>query len=381
MQRSARMRSRSMSRRASRMPGGAWPGATGPSRATKPSSAASSRSARRCTRRRPTRARPTSRAPCSRRPGSSSPRARSIGSARRSPETDLSRSSRTRPSRASTALVHGTHSETGWPGPTRCPPGERAKTLAEAERLWSALRLDRGGTLVALGGGSTGDLTGFVAATYLRGVAWAPVPTTLVAQVDAAIGGKVAIDIPEGKNLVGAFHWPGRVVVDTAMLATLPPEEIANGLAEVVKTGLLMGEPVWELDREEQVRRCAAFKAAVCLRDPVRPRRARAAQPRSHVRARTRGGCGLRAAAREGGRARPARGAAAVRPRRRGCDGARRARSGAGHASTATPRGPRSRGTRKASAARRASSSSTRPASRAGTSSCRSRTCVRLSTS
>ena len=147
------------------------------------------------------------------------------------------------------------------------PAGERAKTLAEAERLWSALRLDRAGALVALGGGSTGDLTGFVAATYLRGVDWAAVPTTLVAQVDAAIGGKVAIDIPEGKNLVGAFHWPGRVVVDTATLETLPPEEAANGLAEVVKTGLLMGEPVWEAEREAQVRRCAAFKAAVCLRD------------------------------------------------------------------------------------------------------------------
>ncbi len=148
------------------------------------------------------------------------------------------------------------------------PAGERAKTLAEAEKLWSALRLDRGGTLVALGGGSTTDLAGFVAATYLRGVAWTPVPTTLVAQVDAAIGGKVAIDIPEGKNLVGAFHWPGRVVVDTATLETLPHEEAANGLAEVVKTGLLMGEPVWEAERSAQVRRCAAFKAAVCLRDP-----------------------------------------------------------------------------------------------------------------
>jgi shikimate kinase/3-dehydroquinate synthase len=149
------------------------------------------------------------------------------------------------------------------------PAGESAKTAREAERLWSALRLERGGTLVALGGGSTTDLAGFVAATYLRGVAWAPVPTTLVAQVDAAIGGKTAVDIDEGKNLVGAFHWPARVVVDPELLATLPREEHENGLAEVVKTGLLAGEPFWELDLGEQVRRCAAFKAAVCLRDPL----------------------------------------------------------------------------------------------------------------
>jgi 3-dehydroquinate synthetase/shikimate kinase len=149
------------------------------------------------------------------------------------------------------------------------PAGEAAKSAAEAERLWSALRLDRGGMLVALGGGSTIDLTGFVAATYLRGTGWAPVPTTLVAQVDAAIGGKTGIDVPEGKNLVGAFHWPARVVVDTETLATLPSEEVGNGLAEVVKTGLLMGETVWELERPQQVRRCAAFKAGVCLRDPL----------------------------------------------------------------------------------------------------------------
>jgi 3-dehydroquinate synthetase len=121
---------------------------------------------------------------------------------------------------------------------------------------------------VALGGGSTLDIAGFVAATHLRGIPWLPVPTTLVAQVDAAIGGKTAVDLPGGKNLVGAFHWPARVVVDPSMLATLPAEELRNGLAEVVKTGLLAGEALWELDTDEQVRRCAAFKSAVCLRDP-----------------------------------------------------------------------------------------------------------------
>ena len=148
------------------------------------------------------------------------------------------------------------------------PAGEPAKALTEAERLWSALRLDRAGTVVALGGGATLDVAGFVAATYLRGIAWVPVPTTLLGQVDAAIGGKTAIDIVEGKNLVGAFHWPARTVIDPALLATLPEEELANGLAEVVKTGLLSGEPLWELAAEDQVRRCAAFKAAICLRDP-----------------------------------------------------------------------------------------------------------------
>jgi 3-dehydroquinate synthetase len=162
--------------------------------------------------------------------------------------------------------VAGLH---GIAATTLVPAGQAAKTLAEAERLWGTLRIDRGSTLVAVGGGSTTDLSGFVAATYLRGVAWHAVPSTLVGQVDAAIGGKTALDLPEGKNLVGAFHWPVETTVDTTLLETLPEDELANGLAEVVKTGLLAGEPLWELPREDQVRRCAAFKAAVCLRDPL----------------------------------------------------------------------------------------------------------------
>ena len=148
------------------------------------------------------------------------------------------------------------------------PRGETAKTVQVCERLWREFRLDRGGTVVALGGGTTGDVTGFAAATYLRGVAWAAVPTTLVAQVDAAIGGKTGIDLPEGKNLVGAFHWPVRTVIDPALLETLPEPERRNGLAEVVKTGLLAGERLWELPDAELVRRCALFKTGVCLRDP-----------------------------------------------------------------------------------------------------------------
>ena len=102
---------------------------------------------------------------------------------------------------------------------------------------------------------------GFAAATYLRGVPWVPVPTTLVGQVDAAIGGKTAIDIPEGKNLVGAFHWPARVVLDETLLETLPERERRQGLAELVKTRLLAG-------RDLDVRTAAAYKAGLCLRDP-----------------------------------------------------------------------------------------------------------------
>jgi shikimate kinase/3-dehydroquinate synthase len=147
------------------------------------------------------------------------------------------------------------------------PTGEDAKTVTACSRLWEELSLERGDTLVALGGGCTTDATGFVAATYLRGIPWAAVPTTLVGQVDAAIGGKTALNLPAGKNLVGAFHWPARTVIDPALLETLPERERRNGLAEAVKTGLLAGEPLWELPPAEQVRRCAAFKTAVCLRD------------------------------------------------------------------------------------------------------------------
>ena len=148
------------------------------------------------------------------------------------------------------------------------PPGEEAKAVVAVERLWGELRLDRTGTLVALGGGCTTDTAGFVAATYMRGVDWVAVPTTLVGQIDAAIGGKTAIDLPGGKNLVGAFHWPVRTVIDPSLLDTLPEDELLNGRAELVKTGLLVGEPLWELPLPEAIRCCAAFKTAICVRDP-----------------------------------------------------------------------------------------------------------------
>src|SRR3954469_12805337 len=148
------------------------------------------------------------------------------------------------------------------------PPGEEAKTLTAVDRLWQGLRLDRGGGTRGRGGGCPTDAAGFAAATYLRGVAWTPVPTSLVGQVDAAIGGKTAINLPAGKTLVAAFQWPARGVIGPALLETLPAAHRRDGMAEVVKTGLLVGEPLWELPDDELVRRCAAFKTAVCLRDP-----------------------------------------------------------------------------------------------------------------
>jgi len=173
---------------------------------------------------------------------------------------------------ARVAGIHGMEAQLGLGGRARAthevPAGEEAKQLAVAERLWRGFRLDRDGVLVALGGGATTDVAGFAAATYLRGVPWVPVPTTLVGQVDAAIGGKTAVDLPEGKNLVGAFHWPVRTVIDPELLDTLPEGELLNGRAELVKTGLLLGERLWELPLGDGIRLAAAFKVAVCLRDP-----------------------------------------------------------------------------------------------------------------
>ena len=141
------------------------------------------------------------------------------------------------------------------------PAGEQAKQLDVLAQLWLALDLDRGGTIVALGGGTTTDVAGFAAATYLRGVPWVPVPTTLVGQVDAGIGGKTGVDTRNGKNLAGAFHWPARVVVDETLLETLPERERRNGETERVKTELLAG-------RALDARGAAAYKCALCVRDP-----------------------------------------------------------------------------------------------------------------
>jgi shikimate kinase/3-dehydroquinate synthase len=150
----------------------------------------------------------------------------------------------------------------------RVPRGEAAKSAEVLERIWNNLELDRSGTIVAYGGGSTTDVAGLAAATYLRGVRWLAIPTTLLGQVDAAIGGKTALDLSAGKNLVGAFHYPAEVVSDPNLLSTLDEKQRREGMAEVVKTGLLCGRPVWELEEEAMIRACAAFKAGVCLGDP-----------------------------------------------------------------------------------------------------------------
>jgi shikimate kinase/3-dehydroquinate synthase len=148
------------------------------------------------------------------------------------------------------------------------PRGEEAKTFAVLERLWRELELEREGTVIAIGGGSTTDVVGFAAATYRRGVRWAAMPTTLTGMVDAAIGGKTGINTAEGKNLIGAFHFPRLVSIDSHYLVTLPEEERRAGLAEVVKTGLLAGRELWSLPEEEMIRACAAFKAGVVFSDP-----------------------------------------------------------------------------------------------------------------
>ena len=144
----------------------------------------------------------------------------------------------------------------------------REKSIEEAQRLWTELRISRDGKIVGYGGGTTTDLAGFVAATYMRGVPWIAAPTTLVGQVDAGIGGKTAVDLREGKNLAGAFHYPEEVVIDPELIATLPEEERRAGMAEVVKTGMLAGVDVWDLPEAEMIRACAAFKSGVCLADP-----------------------------------------------------------------------------------------------------------------
>jgi shikimate kinase/3-dehydroquinate synthase len=148
------------------------------------------------------------------------------------------------------------------------PAGEAAKSLDVVERLWRELTLGRDGTIIALGGGSTTDLVGFVAATYLRGIRWTAVPTTLTGQVDAAIGGKTGINTADGKNLAGAFHFPESVAINPSVLTTLPERERRAGMAEVVKTGLLTGYDVWKLSEVEMIRACAAYKAGVVLSDP-----------------------------------------------------------------------------------------------------------------
>jgi 3-dehydroquinate synthase len=161
--------------------------------------------------------------------------------------------------------------------------GERAKSWAVIQRLAQDLLAQgahRNTALIALGGGVVGDATGFLASIYMRGVPLVQVPTTLLAMVDAGIGGKTAINLPEGKNLLGTFHQPRLVVIDPEFLATLPPKERLNGLAEVIKAGFIRDRQLLEqLGREglrifkrpeelqEVIYRAASIKAAVVAAD------------------------------------------------------------------------------------------------------------------
>jgi shikimate kinase/3-dehydroquinate synthase len=165
-------------------------------------------------------------------------------------------------------------------GAVEIEPGEGAKTMGWTEAVLRGLAqqgMGREDHVVALGGGVVGDLAGFCAHLYQRGVEVVHVPTSLVAQVDSAYGGKTGVDLPEGKNYAGAYQLPAGVLADTTTLRTLPPQELAAGFVEALKTGLLAGGPLWERVREiEQVDpddladvvfACARYKCAIVARD------------------------------------------------------------------------------------------------------------------
>jgi 3-dehydroquinate synthase len=160
------------------------------------------------------------------------------------------------------------------------PPGESTKSLENAADLLQRIarrKIPRSGIVIALGGGVIGDLAGFVAATYLRGIAFVQVPTTLLAMVDSSVGGKTGVNLPEGKNLVGAFHQPKLVVADLDTLETLPPREFAAGMAEVIKYGAIRDAALFErvargvkpddADLDEIVEKCVAIKARIVEND------------------------------------------------------------------------------------------------------------------
>jgi 3-dehydroquinate synthase len=161
---------------------------------------------------------------------------------------------------------------------TVLPAGEQFKTLESVHTLYDAFLkqgLDRTGCVIALGGGVIGDMTGFAAATFMRGVRWANVPTTLLAMVDASLGGKTGVDLPQGKNLVGAFYPPSIVISDPLVLRTLPQAEQAAGMAEVIKHGIIDDVELFEmLERGgkfgsvNQIARAIAVKVRVVNEDP-----------------------------------------------------------------------------------------------------------------
>lgn len=153
--------------------------------------------------------------------------------------------------------------------------GEEHKTIntvADICRYAARLNFDRKSRFIALGGGVTGDMTGFAAAIYMRGISFVQVPTTLLAMVDSSVGGKTAVDIPEGKNLIGAFHQPEAVLIDPVYLQTLPRREIGCGLAEIVKTAVLGDAKLFDrlfepLTWPDIIKRCCQIKADVVGKD------------------------------------------------------------------------------------------------------------------
>jgi shikimate kinase/3-dehydroquinate synthase len=161
----------------------------------------------------------------------------------------------------------------------RIMPGEQSKTVAHAEIIWTEMvraGVTRADVAVAVGGGVIGDIAGFCAATYQRGIRVVQVPTTLVAQVDSAYGGKTGVDLAEAKNYVGAFHQPSAVIADTATLVSLPSEELAAGYAEVVKTALITGGRLWQRVRDgaaaddpDVIARCALAKLRIVAEDEL----------------------------------------------------------------------------------------------------------------
>jgi len=157
------------------------------------------------------------------------------------------------------------------------PDGEQYKTLETVNGLYPELvtaGLDRSGTIMALGGGVVGDTAGFVAATYMRGVRFVQIPTTLLAMVDSSVGGKVGVDLPQGKNLVGAFKQPEVVIIDPDVLATLPEREWRCGMAEVIKHGFIADEQLlqpelWDKTQAEiLIARAVAVKVKIVQEDP-----------------------------------------------------------------------------------------------------------------
>ncbi len=161
------------------------------------------------------------------------------------------------------------------------PAGEQTKNILTVQQVWTEMTqsgVDRTSCLIALGGGVVSDIGGFAAATYMRGIAWVALPTTLLAMADASLGGKTGVDLPQGKNLIGAFHAPRLVLADPETLSTLPPEEWRAGMAEILKAGVIgdavlfslceRGDPAIQQNLAEVIHRAMGVKVKVIEEDP-----------------------------------------------------------------------------------------------------------------